>query len=195
MVKAIRRFCLGGEMEKKLKPDLQQRLNLALATLEHLSQRVIADAAERKQLELEIQKQNGFIQSLHETTMGLINRQNVNDVLEAILKHAAQLAETPDGYIYLLQPERNAMEMKIGIGMYESSRIQNLHKGMGFGGEVWRTARPLTLDDYAAWPGRLPDKKWDDTRAIIGVPLKANDKVVGVIVLTTSDPSRRFFAK
>lgn len=143
-------------------------------------------------LENEMERLRTVIESMHETTLGLMNRLRIDDLLEAILKRATNLAGTPDGYMYLLDRNRNTMEMKIGVGMYEKSRIYNMEAGKGFGGEIWKTGKPLTLDNYSTWKGRLEDRRWDNLKAVIGVPLKSDNEVVGIIVLSTTDATRRF---
>jgi len=157
-----------------------------------LRKQLKAERTEKKQLNSAFNKLSTIIESLHETTLGLMNRYRIDDLLETILKRAVLHAGTSDAYMYLLNEDKTTMEMKIGIGLYENERIYDLQKGKGFGGEIWRSGKPLTLDNYASWPNRFNDSRWDCLRAVIGVPLKSEDKVFGIIVLSTTDPQKKF---
>ncbi len=42
--------------------------------------------------------------ALHETSLGLIDRLDKEELLEVILYRAARLSGTENGYIYLLEP-------------------------------------------------------------------------------------------
>lgn len=163
-----------------------------ISEIEILRKTLSAEQQEKMLLNGELKRLAIVIESLHETTLGLMNHRNIGELLEAILKRAAHLAGTSDGYMYLLNKSKNTMEMKIGIGMFAIQRIYNLEKAEGFGGKIWRTGKPCTIDNYASWQGRLTDPKWDCLRAVIGVPLKSKEEVVGIIVLTTINPRRRF---
>lgn len=162
------------------------------AEVEILKNKLIAEKKKRKQLAAEFKKQITVLAALHETTLGLMNHLNIDDLLEAILRRAAELMNTEHGYMYLLDETEYTMSMRIGLGMYTNSRITHIEKGKAFGGEVWRKGKPLTLDDYAAWSGRVQGKEWDCLHAAIGAPLKTHGKVAGVIGFGSTDTKRRF---
>ena len=157
-----------------------------------LRKKLVTEKKKRKQLDIEFKKQRTVIASLHETTLGLMHRHKIDELLEAILKRAAELMDTANGYMYLLDDKKNTMTMKIGLGLYANSRIFNLEKGKALGGKIWRTGKPATVDNYAMWHGRIQDQQWDCLRACIGAPLKSQDKVAGVIGLSSTDPKQKF---
>jgi diguanylate cyclase (GGDEF)-like protein len=129
--------------------------------------------------------------ALHETALGLIERLDLGDLLEAIVDRAGGLVGTPHGYLYLPADE-STLEVQVGTGIFESKVGHRIERGHGVAGRVWETAEPLVVDDYHRWRGR--DRRFDDVpfRAVVGVPLHAGGGVSGVLGLARVDEQRSF---
>lgn len=140
----------------------------------------------------DLRHQNEYLEAIHETSLGLLRRLDVSDLLEAILIRAGALVGCPNGYLCLYQAEGNFLEMQVGIGVYEKSVGFRLTPGEGLCGKVWQTGRPMVLEDYKKWPARLPDSAFDELRAVVGIPLKSETQVLGVIGLAHVEEERRF---
>src|SRR4030067_2805419 len=65
----------------------------------------VIDITERKRVKEKLQQQNEYLAALNATTLGLISRLDLNELLEAIVHRAAQLLNTPPGFIIMLEPE------------------------------------------------------------------------------------------
>jgi PAS domain S-box-containing protein len=170
---------------------------------------VSRDITERKKVEEQLRRQKEYLTALHETTLGLISRFDLNDLLETLIMQARQLAETPHGFIYLVEPFGSApldsardrqdrpgeaeIECKVGMGFFSQSVGFRLRPGEGLAGKVWQTGQPLVIDDYDAWPGRLPGSAYNVIRAVVGLPLKSGSQVVGAIGLAYGAESGRTF--
>jgi PAS domain S-box-containing protein len=152
----------------------------------------VAMAIERKRAEDQLRQQNEYLSALHETTLGLLNRLNVADVLETIVTRAAQLLDTSHGYIYLAEPGQAEIEWKMGIGIFSTPPLCRLKPGEGLVGQVWQTGQPLVVNHYGTWSGRLPDSHRDNVQSLLGVPLKSGVYVVGVIAIGSTEPDRAF---
>ncbi|MEN6412660.1 MAG: HD domain-containing phosphohydrolase [Veillonellales bacterium] len=139
-----------------------------------------------------IQRQNEYLASLHETTLGLMNRLNLADLLTAIVKRAGELLHTPHGYIYLVEPDQQSIEIKVGVGIYACKAGRRQQLGWGLCGKVWQEGVPLAIADYQLWEHRLPDSMLNVVHSAIGVPLKSGSQVVGVIGLDYIETSRSF---
>lgn len=137
----------------------------------------------RERAEKTLRRQNAYLSALHETSLGLINRLDRKELLEAILDHAALLTGTEHGFFYLLEPSGALLQMRVGMGFFTNWIGLRVRSGEGFGGKVWETGQPLVVDNYRSWEGRLPDKSLDSLRNMVGIPLKSDQKVVGVLGL------------
>ena len=156
-----------------------------------------ADVTDRLRVEQVLRDQNAYLTALHETTLGLMSRLDLEDLLEQIIARAAALVGTEHGYVFLLSPQRNAngeqeMIMRVGIGAYNGFKGTKANRGVGLAGTVWQTGEPLVVDDYRNWSGRLALSSRDILRAVAGVPLKSGAHTVGVIGLAYLEEGRRF---
>jgi PAS domain S-box-containing protein len=139
-----------------------------------------------------VQRQNASLKALHETALGLLDKIDTEGLLETLIERAAALTGTPHGYIYLLDPVRRVMTMRVGKGFFSKQLGRSVRLGEGMGGRVWQNEAPVLVPDYSSWPGRLDDPSLDGLRCIVGIPLKSDLQVQGVIGLAHVDPGRRF---
>jgi PAS domain S-box-containing protein len=137
--------------------------------------------------------QNEVLAALHETTVGLISRLDVTDLLETLITRAGQLLNASHGFIFLLEPGQAEMECRVGVGVLSQSVGSRRKPGEGLTGKVWQTGQPLTVNHYDAWPGRTQRFQRGLLRAIMGVPLKSGPQVAGVIGLAHGPESERVF--
>ncbi len=143
----------------------------------------------------ELAEANEYLAALHETTLGLISRLDLDDLLTALVSRAGQLLGTPHGFIYLVEPEEAGLERKVGIGVFSQTFDLRLKSGEGLSGKVWQIGQPLVIEDYDAWSGRSPSFEYNVIRAIMGVPLKSDSQVVGVIGAAYGVESDRTFGE
>jgi PAS domain S-box-containing protein len=142
--------------------------------------------AERTQDEL--RRKTEYLGALHETALALMRRLDAPDLLETILRRAADLAGTGHGYVYLVEPGGAEMRVVVGIGAMARYVGFSLRRGEGLAGKVWDSAEPLSVEDYDSWAGRSSRFDRGVFRAGVGIPLKRGERVVGVIGLAHRDP-------
>lgn len=130
--------------------------------------------------------------ALHETAIGLIERLDLDDLLQTIVDRAAALVGTPHGYLYVAGTEDDTLEVRVGIGIFGSWVAHTLTKGRGLAGRVWETKAHLVVNDYQTWSGR--DRTFDTVafRAVVGVPLEAGGRVSGVLGLARAEEDGSF---
>jgi PAS domain S-box-containing protein len=167
--------------EDLLYSDLK-RQNLALS-LESERCKVAEEAFHR---------QNAYFKALHETSLILIDKIDKEELLENILERATSLTGTEHGYIYLLEPGAGQMQMRVGMGFFKSQLGRLVKIGQGMGGQVWETESPVLVDDYNSWPSRISDKVLDGLRSVVGIPLKSDHQVLGVIGLAHVNSGKQF---
>ncbi|GAB4294961.1 MAG: hypothetical protein Fur0034_03180 [Desulfuromonadia bacterium] len=113
--------------------------------------------------------------------------------LEEILSQAAEIVQTPHGYLYLVDPAIDRMVIRTAIGVFATFSHRPLARGEGIAGRVWESGEPLVIDSYRQWEGRLPERDRDVLRGIAGIPLTIGGETVGVIGLAFTDD--RHFSK
>jgi PAS domain S-box-containing protein len=139
-------------------------------------------------------RQNEYLAALHDTTLGLISRLNIQDLLETLVTRAGQLMDSPHGFVYVLEPGTPAMKCQVGTGILNTSVGAWRKPGEVLAGKVWQMGEPLMVDDYDAWPGRQADFERGLIRAIVGAPLKSSAQVVGVLGIARGSESTQSFS-
>lgn len=139
-----------------------------------------------------VRNENKYLSALHETSLGLIDHLDKEELLEAVLQRAALLTGTAHGYIYLLEPEEGVMQMRVGMGFFKSQIGLRVAPGEGMGGRVWQSERILLVGNYHTWTGRLPATSLDRLRTVVGLPLKYHGRIEGVIGLAHVEEDRDF---
>ena len=148
------------------------------------SQRIrfyVIDISERKRAEEAVKRQNEFLAALHETTLGLISRLDLNELLEALISRAGQLLGTPHGFVFLLDPGAEEIEQKVGTGTFARAIGFRLKRGEGVSGRVWQSGQPLVVTGYDSWEHRAPSFEYGVIDTVAAVPLKSDEEVVGTI--------------
>jgi PAS domain S-box-containing protein len=140
----------------------------------------------------ELRRETEYLTALHETSLALMHRLDVADLLETILRRAADLSGTPHGYVYLREPGDDEMQIRVGLGAFERYVGFRLRPGEGLSGRVWETGEPLAIPDYDTWSGRSARFDRNVFRAVVGVPLSSRDEVIGVIGVAHVEPGRTF---
>jgi signal transduction histidine kinase len=153
------------------------------------------EVGERRRAEEGLQRQNAYLAALHETSLALMNRLEIDNLLETIVARAAQLLDTEHGYVYLLNPVKQVMERKVSVGLFSRTLDIRMQRGAGVVGRVWESAAPLVVNDYAKWKHRVPSLgiRENVIRAVVGVPLKSEPGVAGVIGVAYTVDSQRTF--
>lgn len=165
---------------------------LSIAELQARNQALSRESRRLKTAEAAFHRQNDYLKALHQTSLALIDKLDKEELLENILERAASLTGTAHGYIYLLEPDMQQMQMRVGKGFFQSQLGRRVSIGEGLGGRVWKTRSPVLVDDYHSWPGRLSDRGLDELHSVVGIPLKSDRRFLGVIGLGHVEVEKRF---
>ncbi len=153
---------------------------------------VATDVTERVLAQEKLRRQAQYLGALNQTTLGIISRLDLDELLQAIITRAGQLLDAPHGYIYLADEDQGEIRRKVGVGIYEQSIGYRLNPGQGVAGSVWQSGESLVINDYDSWEGRIPNDKYDGyIRALIGVPLKSGEHIIGVLGIAYDNESER----
>jgi sugar diacid utilization regulator/GAF domain-containing protein len=159
----------------------------------------LIDAAESLRGAIDEERRHGrAIAALNDTAADLAALRDVDAVLTAICRRARALLGTDAAYVTLGDHERGDTYVRTTDGIVsEAFRRLRLPTGVGLGGLVAARAVPIATDNY------LDDERFrhvaevdacvlgEGLLAIVGVPLRRGDDVLGVL-LTGSRSTRHF---
>jgi PAS domain S-box-containing protein len=151
---------------------------------------LIHDISERVRAEEELRRQAEELGALHETTLDLIRRLEPTSLLEAILARAAAMLGTEDAYMYTISEDADELVMRAGLGLFADYVGYRLERGEGLVGRAWEAGKPIAVDDYQKWPGRLPG--FESIRSAVALPLRAGGDIVGALGLVRIDERHVF---
>ena len=146
---------------------------------------------ERLRAEEKLQLQARYLTALHETTFGLLNRLELNPLLESILNRTSELLETPHVGIDLILPDESGLRQELGIGEFAKWNKAVVQKGQGMVGHIWKEGASLVVEDYETYAARLNTASTSNFVAVAGVPLKSGQKVIGTLVVAYQDRNRK----
>lgn len=170
--RALRRQSEGASVEDRAR--LEEEHYLALRLHDRMSEH------RRREAELT---------ALYETAHDLIAIRDVDAILAAIVRRARQLLGADMAYLSLNDEDEGASYMKVTDGSV-SAEFRNLRLPLGTGllGLVAQTGAPYYTDDYQH-DQRFEHRDYIDhavnderLRAILGVPLLVEGKVIGALL-------------
>lgn len=162
---------------------LRHEVRCKTAELRKKNEELAAEVLMRFDAEKALRRQTEYLTALNETTLGLIGRLDTDELLEGIVSRAASLVGTEDGFVYIIDPNRDDFEARVATGAFTPFWGTRGNKQKGIVGEVYCSGQAFFVADYSNWSGRDPDQRLDGLRCLIGIPLKSEDKVVGIIGL------------
>lgn len=161
-------------------------------SMELSSIELIQDITGLRQAEEKISRQNVYLATLHEMTVGLMNRLDLKDVLDAILQGAVGMFGASDGFIGLWEQSGKTPKVKASTGSQAGRAYTHLSRDEVIMGQVLLHGEIIILDDYRCQRGRISDIPADLIKTVIVVPLKDRGEVAGVMVLVYRNEPRPF---
>jgi len=146
----------------------------------------------KKKLQEALQKKNGYLLSLHETTLGLIQRLNMDELIENILYRAGSLTGTSHGFLLLHDNKSDHLVLKVGFGRFVSIIGMKMSVNDGLSGGVFQTGRSRAIANYSNWQDRIDHPFFQEMKSIISVALKRQNVTVGVMGLAHFDSYQVF---
>jgi transcriptional regulator with GAF, ATPase, and Fis domain len=138
---------------------------------------------ERQRADETLRRQNEYLAALHNTTLGIISRLDLKDLLKTLVERAGQLLNAPHGFIYLVEPNGIEMERKVGLGSFNQLPVPRLKRGEGLSGRIWESGQPLVIDDYDHWPGRSKHVEHGIIKSVLGCRSLRKAKMAAKVIL------------
>lgn len=156
--------------------------------------RTLSDAKlelrERLKAEERLHLQARYLTALHETTFGLLNRLELNPLLESILERTSELLETPHVALNLVLPDESAVKQVMGHGVFVEFDEVLTHRDQGVVGKAWATGKSIVIEDYSQWEGRLSEAEGIGFHGVMGIPLKSDQNIIGVLLVVYMETGR-----
>ncbi len=153
----------------------------------------IIDITERKRVQEQLKRQNQYLAALNATTLGLMSRLDINELLQDIVSRAGHLMGSSHGFIFLLEGGQDELEQKVGVGNFADTIGTRLKRGEGVSGNVWETGKPLKVADYNTWEHQALTYATLEIKAVAAVPLVSGGRFIGTIGMAYSADSGRIF--
>ena len=147
---------------------------------------------ERLRTEEKLQRQADYLSTINEIFIGLLNRLELRPLLESILMRACRLINAEFGLIELVLADGSALRQEVGYGIFANYNGTLTLKNEGMVGYVWNSGETLIIPNYADWEHGLPEFIEQGLSAVMGIPLKVGDAVIGVLVVAYAEAERTF---
>jgi diguanylate cyclase (GGDEF)-like protein len=124
------------------------------------------------------------VDALHAAALALSEQLDPEEVLERIVERAAALVTGSYGYLYVVDEGEQQLVERVGQGPFAAFVSTTIGRDEGVAGLVWRTGKSHIENDYANWNQRRLTLGDATPTAVLGVPLVARGRTVGVIGLS-----------
>jgi PAS domain S-box-containing protein len=141
----------------------------------------VRDITERERNTLALARRMQELTAAYETALEISSQGDLSKLLPMIVERAANLIGAPMGGLYLVRPDGETLELVVSHRMPRDFTEAILRMGKGLSGQVAQTGEMIIIEDYQAWEGRADIFEGVPFRRVLGVPLKIEDRVIGVI--------------
>lgn len=151
------------------------------------------DITERKTLQDSLEKRGAELSALHQVMLDLVNRHDVNDILETMLSKVYDLLNVSHVSIDLIEDDDALVTYAVTSGQPLLSG-DRMHRGEG-GWLSWQaidSGEPAVLEDYATWPRRRELYDGYPIHAIAIIPIFQRERVIGAINFSRSEANKPF---
>ena len=133
-----------------------------------------------KEMVKSLTAKNGYLLTLNDLATGMINRTDLDQLLETIVNHACTLAKTDHGFMHLTDRASGELVLKIGLGEFEKAIGMRLRPEEGVAGVAISTKEAFWVKDYSRWEGRIKKPIFSGLRACIALPLTSGNGTIGL---------------
>ena len=142
----------------------------------------INDISKRIQFEEILEKQNNFLSSLHETSLNILGRLDLEQVLESIVTKAAGLMECDYGQIYLYKQQDEILEKSIGFGKDKNFQPEFEEYETELIKKIITTGDPV-INKFSINDENTEIVNQEGAHCIMGVPLISGENIIGAICI------------
>ena len=147
-----------------------------------------AVSIEHVQLHNETETLARKLQELGEVTLEMAKQPDLETLLKKLLDRAISLVDSTGGAIYLMSEKKGTVILEVFQGM--SLKLKTREYSKGLVRAVLQRKKMVVLSDYRHWPFRRRELDHLNLTGVMGVPLVATGKILGVLVIHSDKPGR-----
>lgn len=133
------------------------------------------------------------LEALSLTMTELTAVRDLQKLLKTILVRAVDLIGATGGQLSMYEPELDQIRIVVSHNLKQNYVGTTQKIGQGLMGRVASTRKPMILENYMEWDGRLERYiSQEEIYSSIAVPLMIEEQLLGVFTTITSDIHRRF---
>ncbi len=155
---------------------------------------IVRDITERIGMERALRRRADELAALQELSLDLTTVHELPVLLRNIVEKAVQLLGAKGGSLYLSEPENEQVRSYVDLQSTNQDSVGiTIQFGEGAAGVVAQSGKPLIIDDYRIWPGRI--RVIDNVQpysAVLTVPMIWQGEITGVLQVLEDINVRRF---
>lgn len=133
--------------------------------------------------------------SLRQIVLDLLKATRRETLLTQICHYARELTGAATAAFWLLTPSGEHLELVAGEGLMHLSIGHRVRVGEGATGLAVQEGRIVKVADYSTWPHKLQVVTGDPPHALIVIPFRDGERVVGTLTAAHTDPNATFTAE
>jgi len=150
------------------------------------TQLIIRDITERKRAETALRKRVTEIEVLYQSSLEILARTDLPELLRAIVERATRLTGGDRGALLLPTADGARIRVHVSHNMDHDYIGTELEMGEGVAGRAAQERRTIMVEDYGAWEGRSPKFLASGVERILAIPLQVGERFVGVLNIADS---------
>lgn len=147
-----------------------------------------------RELQQKLKRQNTFLSILHQTTLDLLNHQNLEDLLNAVVERACIILDAPLGEIMLKEGEFMVVRAFTKNQPYLiGDKVDRSQAKLTW--QAHDTGQPVVLEDYLKWSGHRDIYEQNPLHAVADFPVMARQECIGVLAMGRTTENYPFSAE
>ncbi len=151
-------------------------------------QGIVRDVTERKQTEKALRQRTAQLEALREVELKIAAQLDLNALLYSIASWSMEMMPGTSAGVCLYVPEQDALETVVVVGDPIVPVGSILRRGESISGKVWETGKPVVVDDYQHWVGKIAAYDGFPIGGMVSVPICLNRTFLGTLSIASDTP-------